>query len=119
MPKDLHTFLDELRALGEDELFTVDKCVRPADFDVTAILEHLTLEKRYPTLLFRNLEDLHGQASRFGLATNLFATRARCARALSLSPERDKMELSLAYAELERERIRPVTIPPNEAPVRS
>jgi len=117
MPKDLHSFLDELRALGQEELYEVDRPVRPADFDVTAILEHLTLEKRYPSLLFCDLQDLRGQRSRFPLATNLFATRARCARALGLPPERDKMELSLAYADLERQRVPAVTIPAGEAPV--
>ncbi len=116
--KDLHTFLDELRALGPDELVEIDRPVWPADFDVTAILEHLTLAKRYPSLLFCHTQDLRGEPSRFPLATNLFATRARCARAMGLPPERDKMELSLAYAELERQRIPPVTIPASEAPVR-
>src|SRR5581483_3414124 len=116
MPKDLHTFLNELRTLGPEELVTTDKPVRPAGFDVTAILEHLTLEKRFPSLLFCCTEDLHGQPSRFPLVTNLFATRARCARALGLPPERDKMELSLAYADLERQRISAAVIPPDEAP---
>jgi UbiD family decarboxylase len=118
MPKDLHAFLDELGGLGPSELVTVERPVRPADFDVTAILEHLTLEKRYPSLLFCRPEDLHGQPSRFLLATNLFATRARCARALGLPPEHDKMDLSLAYAELERQQVPAITIPAGEAPVR-
>ncbi|HLY65495.1 MAG TPA: UbiD family decarboxylase [Chloroflexota bacterium] len=116
--KTLRSFLDQLRALGPDELSTIDRPADPANFDVTAILEQLSLEKRYPGLLFCNPKDLHSQPSRFGLATNLFATRARCARALGLPPERDKMELSLAYAELERQTIPAVTIPAAEAPVR-
>jgi 2,5-furandicarboxylate decarboxylase 1 len=118
MAKDLHTFLDELRQLGPAEFVEVDKPVRPAEFDVTAILEHLTLEKRYPSLLFCHTEDVRGQPSPFPLATNLFATRARCARALGLPPDKDKMELSLAYAELERERIPAMTIAAEDAPVR-
>ncbi|HLG69897.1 MAG TPA: UbiD family decarboxylase [Chloroflexota bacterium] len=118
MAKDLRSFLDELRALGPEELVTIDKPVRPAEFDVTAILEHLTLQKRFPSLLFCCTEDLHGQPSRFPLVTNLFATRARCARAMGLPPEKDKMELSLAYARLEQQRVPAVTIPAGEAPVR-
>ncbi|HLQ34428.1 MAG TPA: UbiD family decarboxylase [Chloroflexota bacterium] len=118
MAKDLRAFLDELRGLGPEEFAEIDQPVQPANFDVTAILEQLTLDKRYPALLFCRTEDLRGQPSRFPLATNLFATRARCARALGLPPEQDKMELSLAYAELERQRIQTVTVPPDEAPVR-
>lgn len=118
MPKDLRAFLDELRSLGPEEFAEIDRPVRPADFDVTAILEHLTLEKRFPTLLFCQTQDLHGEPSQFPIVTNMFATRARCARALGLPPERDKMELSLAYAELERQRIAPLTIARDSAPVR-
>jgi len=118
MPKDLHAFLDQLRQLGPEELATIDRPVRPADFDVTAILELLTRDQRFPTLLFCCTEDLHGQPSRFPIVTNLFATRARCARGLGLPPEQDKMELSLAYARLERSQLPAVTIPVGEAPAK-
>ncbi len=118
MAKDLQSFLKQLSGLGSEELAVVDQPVRPADFDVTAILEKLTLEKRFPAVLFRATEDLRGQPSPFPIATNLFATRARCARALELPVDRDKMELSLAYAELEGHSTPAITMAQADAPVR-
>lgn len=118
MPKDLRAFIDELRQKGPEELAVVDKPVRPAEFEVTAVLERLTREKRFPGLLFCQTEDLRGQPSRFPLVTNLFATRARCALALGLPPAGDRMELSRAYADLERGALQAAAIPAGEAPVK-
>ncbi|MDE3074066.1 MAG: UbiD family decarboxylase [Chloroflexota bacterium] len=118
MPKSLRGYLDELRRVSPEDVLHVEKMVRPHNFDVTAILEHLTLKQRFPAAMFLKTENLMGEESRFPIVSNLFATRERCARALDFSPEQAKMDLSLEYARLEREKVAPVTIEAREAPVK-
>ena len=53
MAKDLREFLSEIEERYPEELLRVEKEVNPADFEVTAILQHL--EPRQLTDLFRTL----------------------------------------------------------------
>ena len=54
--------------------------------------------------------DLFGNVSPFPIATNVYATRQRCAMALGLPRSRRIQELSLEYARREERRIAPVRI---------
>jgi 2,5-furandicarboxylate decarboxylase 1 len=116
--KDLSGFIAKLRREYPQEIVEIDRPVRPDQFEVTALLEHLTKAKRFPLVLFRNCADLKGRAAGVPIATNVFARRERCALALDFPPEKSRMELSLHYSRLERQRMDPVTVPAAEAPVK-
>jgi UbiD family decarboxylase len=117
MPKSLQSFLHELGDQSPEDLLHIEKKVNPDNYDVTAIMEHLTQRKRFPTVLFHKTQSLLQQDSDFAIASNVFATRERIARAIGVKVEDAGMELSLEYARLEREKVPPVTVQRNEAPV--
>ncbi len=117
MPKSLQSFLRELRDEAPEELLHIDKKVDPNNYDVTAILEHLAQRRRHPTTLFHKTLNQRGQESQFPIVSNVFGTRERIARAIGVRVEDAGMELSLEYARLEREKVKPVTVRRDEAPV--
>lgn len=112
MARDLGTFLDEV-----DDLKTVEESVNPAEFEVTALLQNLEDEGRFPAILFENPTDVEGRSTDFRLVSNLFADRRRIARALGLSPEESGMETSLEYARRETDRREPTVVDRDDAPV--
>ena len=116
--KDLRSFIRQLREQRPTDLVEVKRQVRPDQFEVTAILEQLDRERRYPTALFHNPTNLLGEPSPFPVVSNVFGTRAHCALALGLDPNSTGIELSLGYSELERRQIAPVVVPREEAPVK-
>ena len=107
MPKSLAQYLEMLKHNYPDELNVVSREIRPAEFEVTALLENLTSEERYPAVLFNNPQNVNGQASDIKLVSSLFARRERCALALDMNPRDSKMPLSLEYARREK-----LSIPP-------
>jgi 2,5-furandicarboxylate decarboxylase 1 len=117
-PLSLATYLATIHD-RPSELRSVSRPVNPANFDVTAILEHLDRRKEYPAVLFEHPSNLHGQPSDFPLLTNLWGTRARCAEMLGLQPHETGRELGLRYAELMQRRIEPVVVDAGNAPVQA
>lgn len=117
-PQSLDTYLATLRD-RPSEFRTVSRPVDPANFDVTAILEHLDRGKQYPAVLFEHPKNLHGEPSDIPVLSNLWATRARCAEMLGLQPHETRRELGLRYAELMKRSIEPVVIDSREAPVQA
>lgn len=118
MAKSLSSFLAQLREQRPADLVEIKRTVRPAQFEVTAILEHLDRSGRYPVALFHNPTNLLGSPSPFRIVSNVFGTRERCAMALGLDPARPGMELSLGYSALERQKVEPVVVSRAEAPVK-
>jgi UbiD family decarboxylase len=116
--KSLRGFLAELQKTSPNDLVNVGRPVSPAQFEVTALLQHLENEKKFPALLFERPLDLKGEPSAFPLLSNLFATRRRCAVALGMKPEDEGLALSLEYARREELLTEPVDIPRDEAPVK-
>lgn len=102
MPKDLNNFLELLREKHPEELKTVSRKISPQHFEVTALLENLTKQERFPAVLFKETENVDGASSEMQLVSNIFASRERCALALDLEPKDAKMPLSLEYARRER-----------------
>jgi 2,5-furandicarboxylate decarboxylase 1 len=79
MPKDLRTFLDELRASAPEQLKVVDKPVDP-DFEVTALVDRMERDPAYPgfpAVLFTAVGDSH-----IPLLINLHGTYQRLARSI-------------------------------------
>ncbi len=118
MKKNLSAFLRKLEERLPHDLVRVERAVSPADFEVTAILQHLENERKFPVLLFENPLNLNGKPSTFPLLSNVFATRARCALALGMNPQDEGLALSLEYARREEKLLPPVVVPIPEAPVK-
>jgi UbiD family decarboxylase len=117
-PKSLQGYLAELRRQS-GELATVSRTIDPAKFEVTALLQHLDNRKQYPAVLFENPLDLAGRPAATRLASNIFATRERCAEMLGLPRTQTRMELGLHFARLERGSIPPRVVSRDEAPAQA
>src|SRR5512143_1361347 len=118
MIKNLRPFLQQLESEPQDGVVRVEKSVAPAQFEVTALLQHLENRKQFPSLLFEKPLNLRGEPSKFPLLSNFFASRRRCALALGMNPEEAGLALSLEYAKREEKLIAPVNVSSAEAPVK-
>jgi 2,5-furandicarboxylate decarboxylase 1 len=118
MAKDLHSFLKDLQANYPNDVVHIEKEVNPADFDATAILEHLNKRGRRPLAIFEHAKNLLGEDSGIPLVMNVFATRERCAVALGTSPDDAGLPLSLEYSRLGHDAMKPVVVSAAEAPVK-
>jgi UbiD family decarboxylase len=116
--KSLNSFIEALDARLPNDLLRVERPVAPAQFEVTALLQHLESEKKFPALLFERPLNLKGEPSSFPLLSNLFAMRRRCALALGMDAEDEGLPLSLEYARREELLLAPITIAHHEAPVK-
>ncbi|WP_440991834.1 UbiD family decarboxylase [Haloarchaeobius baliensis] len=112
--RDLREFIETLDA---DDLKHVEREVRPAEFDVTGLLQNLEDRDEYPAVLFQNPTDIEGRPTDIRLISNVFADRRRIAQALDLPRDEWRMETSLEYARREQHRIEPEVVPRTEAPV--
>jgi UbiD family decarboxylase len=81
------------------------------------VLRHLELRRKFPLVVFDRPLDLRGRPSASPVATNIYATRARCALALGLRAEDAGLGLSLEYAKREQTRITPEVVDRADAPV--
>ncbi len=116
--KNLGGFLEQLQTRLPNDFHRVERQIAPARFEVTALLQHLENEKKFPVLLFENPLDIDGNPSKFPLLSNVFATRQRCALALGMEPEEEGLPLSLEYARREDRLLAPIKISPRKAPVK-
>ena len=114
----LRDFISSIEGDGDQNIVHVEAPVNPADFEVTAILQHLENEGRSPMVVFHQPLNLHGEVSEFPLVTNVFADRERCAQALGLSRSESKLPLSLEYARREQGRVAPIVVSAAESPVK-
>ena len=114
----LQTYLRELKERLPEDLVRVEREISPADFEVTALLQHLENERRFPALLFTRPRSVKGERSPFPLLSNVFATRRRSALALGMDPADEGLALSLEYAAREEKLVAPVVVPRREAPVK-
>ena len=119
MPKDLRQFISSLKEQYPDDIVEVSRHVRPNQYEVTAILEQLDREKKYPVVHFKSTENLREEKSQFSIVSNIFGTRERCATALNFPRDQAKMPLSLEYARREQTTVKAVTVSCSEAPVKA
>ena len=113
----LRAFLGRLERDHPEHIVHVAEAVDPARFDVTAVLKHLELRRKFPLVVFDRPLDLRGRPSAFPVAANVYATRARCALALGLDAADADLGLSLEYARREALRIPPTVVDRADAPV--
>jgi 2,5-furandicarboxylate decarboxylase 1 len=116
--KNLRDFLQRLKARLPQDFYRVEREIAPARFEVTALLQHLENEKRFPVLFFEKPLNIKGEPSAFPLLSNVFATRQRCALALGMEPEDEGLPLSLEYARREDKLLAPVVVASAAAPVK-
>ncbi len=116
--KNLRSYLEQLHARLPNDFHRVERQVAPSRFEVTALLQHLENERKFPVLLFEKPLDMNGKPSAFPLLSNVFATRQRCALALGMEPEDEGLALSLEYARREDRLLAPVRVPARQAPVK-
>jgi len=114
----MNGYLDSLKKEHPEELLVIEEEINPAEFEATAILQHLENAGKYPAVLFTRPLNLKGEVSKFPLVTNVMATRERCASAMGLNFSQCKLPLSLEYAEREERRIPPEVIPKDKALVK-
>jgi len=119
MPKSLRSFIEQIDHQHPEDLAVVKRAVDPNNYDVSAILEHLTQRQRFPMVLFESPLNLRGAASGMRVVSNVFATRELVADALGFPREKAGMSLALEYARLERGQIPWIGIPRDEAPVKA
>jgi len=114
--KDLGGYLDTI-AGDPAEYRSVSRPVNPMNFDVTGILENLDRSGRYPTVLFENPLDVHGDPSLFPVVSNLWATRERCADSAGVPRGEAGWQLGLRLAEKVAQKLDPVIV--RDAPVQA
>ena len=95
MPKSLRTFLEEMRRESPEEVVHVSKVVDPSRHDVTAIIEHLAVQKKFPILIFDQPLNLHGQISKIKLVMNCEISLRKIQVALGVPREMSRAELAL------------------------
>lgn len=111
-------FLDSLKKRHPEDLLVIEEEINPAEFEATAILQHLENAGKYPAVLFTRPLNLKGEVSKFPLVTNVLATRELNAFAMGLDYSQCKLPLVLEYAKREAGRIPPEMIPREKAPVK-
>ncbi|MBI2874597.1 MAG: UbiD family decarboxylase [Firmicutes bacterium] len=117
MAKDLRHFIKALQEKAPEELITVEKEIDPR-FEASAVLQHLENRDAFPAVLFNKSKNLRGESSPFRLMSNLHATRQKCAIALDLEKHEWRSELVEEYSRRQRNRIKPIIVSREEAPVK-
>jgi 2,5-furandicarboxylate decarboxylase 1 len=115
-PRTLGSYLDQIRH-DPAELRVVSRTVNPMDYEITAILEHLDRRGEYPTVVFENALNMHGEPSGIPVVSNLWATRERCADAVGIPRSEAGWQLGIRFSERVNQKIEPVTISSDDAPV--
>ena len=116
--KDLRSFLRDYEQAYPAELVRVGKEVNPASYDVSALIKHLGAQRKFPILLFENALDLTGRRSLVRLLMNAEITQNKIQVALGLPASTSRAEMGMECIRREGAQMKPVVIPPEEAPVR-
>ena len=92
MPKNLRTFIDDMRREYPNEVVTISKTVNPLAYDVTAIVKQLGALKRFPILIFDNPLNPHGRLNGIRLIIGTENTQKKVQIALGVPAEMDRAE---------------------------
>jgi 2,5-furandicarboxylate decarboxylase 1 len=116
MVKDLRSFLEDVRRFDPEQLIEVGREVS-CKYDVIALTDLLEREKRFPMVLYENVQNLKGEGGSRVLV-NLYGDRRRYPFAFGLPKEELKMAPVRAYIQGMRNPIPPVVVDTGEAPVK-
>jgi 2,5-furandicarboxylate decarboxylase 1 len=115
MPKDLRGHLKDVERSLPSEIVTIDREMDPA-FEISAILQQLDEQHKYPLCLFTNVRDMKGRPGH-KVVSNLMASRRRLALAMGMDPENSQMGLSLEIEKRAAHPVKPIVVARDEAPV--
>ena len=116
MSKDLRSFLKQIEEREPKEVLHIKDKINPK-WEVTAVLQMLENQGRYPVVMFHNVLNLSGTGNN-KLVSNLTARRQNLAVALDLPVEKWRSEVTEEVALREVRPIPPSVIPRSEAPVK-
>src|SRR5947208_15185960 len=100
MPKDLRSFIAELKAASPEEIARVTKPISPR-YEITALLTQLEKSKRFPLLICENVEGVDAP-----VVINAQASRKLMALALECRPA----ELAARFTDRQNKPIAPVEV---------
>jgi UbiD family decarboxylase len=118
MPKNLRTFLDDMRREYPSEVITIGKTVNPSNYDVTAIVKHLGALKKFPVLLFDRPLNVHGALNDMKLIMCAESSQKKIQVALGLPRHVDRAEMARECLRREAQRIPPIIVEKGAAPVK-
>src|SRR3990172_12292068 len=118
MPKDLHTWIEDVERMAPGELLRIEKGMSP-QFEVLALVKHFEDRGQGPAFLFENILNLQGERSEFPLLTNTHASRVKLGVTFGVLPEEVRRNPGLPtqiISDRSSRRIKPVVVSPSEAP---
>ena len=115
-PADLRTFLTQVERSLPEQLMKIAGSVSPK-YGVTAVLQRLEDDGRFPLVIFEAVTDLAGNPDH-KVVSNLFADRRFCALALGLPLEASEAALTLEFAERVKVPTPVQVVSPGDAPVK-
>jgi UbiD family decarboxylase len=118
MPKSLRSFLDDMRRLYPSDVVSISKAVNPLTYDITAIVKHLGVLKKFPVLVFEQPLNAHGKATDMKVVMSAENSQKKIQVALDLPPGMDRAEMARECLRREAEKIGPVIVSENAAPVK-
>ena len=113
MAKDLRMYLEYLEKEKPETVLRVKKPMKVA-YEISALQRKLDALKKYPVMIIERPILDNGEESAFPVVTNLTASRELCAEAMGLDHRRIAMDYSARVAN----RIEPVTVSKEDAPVK-
>lgn len=117
MPKDLRTYLEELKGSHPECYLEINKSLSP-EYELSAVLMALEQKKQFPTVLFTNVNNLLGEPGH-SVVMNLTPNRENLAVACGLERSQYRMELTKRLLTLYDQPQKPVVVPEADAPVKS
>jgi 2,5-furandicarboxylate decarboxylase 1 len=116
--KSLGTFIDDMRHAYPGDVVSIAKSVNPLTYDITAIVKHLGALKKFPLLIFENPLDAHGQATDMKLVMSAENSQKKIQVALGVPAEMDRAEMARECLRREANKIGPVIVRRETAPVK-
>jgi 2,5-furandicarboxylate decarboxylase 1 len=112
--KGLVDFIAEYEKAYPDEVVHVDKEI-DSKWEVTALVEKLEKARKFPIVIFHKVKTAQHKLSELPLVTNLYASRARCARIIGSTFEQYSIDFARKTL---AEGKKPVVVKKTDAPVK-
>ena len=118
MPKDLRSYIEDVKRLIPNEYVCIEREVDPANYDITAIIKHLDALKKFPVLHFQRPLNLQGKVTDITFLMNAEITQNKAQIALGVPFEMSRAEMGNECLRREARPIEPIVVSREEAPVK-